>query len=605
MESTGRLSAFTEALCFALLIAAFGTIEVLIGGTRMVFSMPSYAMLGLLGLLCAFLIRSTRPAASKACLAATAVFFAYIIGRALLSPVPYIARSDLYSVLAGLVVYFFVACIFTRGKQRILFLLFLIVIGVVHTYIGAVQFRDGNNYMPISWLQRFDYESRASGFYICPNHLAGFVEVVGLFGLSIVCWSRWPVWSKLLLAYGVAICYVALVLTGSRGGYLSTGTSLLVFAVLSLVVLRRTSGGLFWKVAGAGVAAAVLAGFAVVYAVGRSDFLTHRAQNTFETTNMRLELWKAALEQWQLSPIFGTGSATYIFYGRQFRAEKMQHDPIWVHNDYLHLLAEYGVIGFAGMLLFVGVHLWRGGYSFRRLGPKRVAVSPRVLSNALALNIGALAAVAAYVVHSVVDFNLHIPANLLLMAFVFGVLANDGVLREGAPAAMPRGQVLCRMTLPVIGLILLVQCARIFPSEYLAERARAAERDGKFAESIRFALMGLERDPKNPDLYFYLGLARQGLGDRMADPRARNSFYTEAIKAYEQARSLVPQENLYAMELATALDAVGRYEEAEWVFYDALRLDPKSASLQRYYEGHLKLWAGTATPEPASGEDAP
>ena len=600
MESTGRLSALTEGLCFALLLVAFGAIEVLIGGTRMVFSMPSYALLGVMGVLCAFLLRQPKPAASKVCLIAAVVFFGYIIARAVLSPVPYIARSDLYSVLAGLVVYFFVACIFTSGKQRMWFLLFLLVIGIAHTFVGAVQFRDGNNWMPISWLQRFDYHSRASGFYICPNHLAGFVEVVGILGLSIVCWSRWPVWSKLLIGYGIAICYVALILTGSRGGYLSTATSLLVFTLLSLLVLRQTSTGLFWKVAGAGALAAVVVGLGVYYAVGRSQFLMGRAQNTFETTNMRLELWKAAQEQWQLNPIFGTGSATYLFYGRQFRSPNMQLDPVWVHNDYLQLLAEYGAVGFVGMLLFVGVHLWRGGYNFRRLGPKRVAVSPRLLSNALALNIGALAAVSSYVVHSVVDFNLHIPANLLLMAFVFGLLANDGVTRESAAAPAPAGQFWWRVALPVLGVVLLVECARLLPGEYFAERSRAAARDGKFVASIVYARQGLEWDPKNPDLHFYLGLARLGQGDRMTDPRAKQSFYVDAIKAFEHARALVPQEKLYVLELATTLDAVGRFEEAEWAFYDALQLDPKSTSLQKYYEGHLQLWAGTAAPAAAS-----
>jgi O-antigen ligase len=320
MESTGRLSAFTEALCFILLIVAFGAIEVLIGGTRMVFSMPSYALLGVLGLLCAFLLKRPKPAASKACFVATAIFFSYIIARAILSPVPYIARSDLYSVLAGLVVYFFVACIFTRSKERMLFLVFLVVIGVAHTFVGLVQFRDGNNYMPISWLQRFDYHSRASGFYICPNHLAGFVEVVGILGLSIVCWSRWPIWSKLLVGYGVAICYVALILTGSRGGWLSTATSLLVFILLSLLVLRQTSTGLFWKVVGAGTLAVVIIGAGVYYAVGRSHYLADRAQHTFETTNMRLELWKAAHEQWQLNPISEPGARrTYSTAGNSAR----------------------------------------------------------------------------------------------------------------------------------------------------------------------------------------------------------------------------------------------------------------------------------------------
>jgi tetratricopeptide (TPR) repeat protein len=320
---------------------------------------------------------------------------------------------------------------------------------------------------------------------------------------------------------------------------------------------------------------------------------------------MRLELWKAALEQWRLSPVFGTGSNTYMFYGRQLRSENMQLDPIWVHNDYLHLLADYGLLGLVGMLLFVGVHLWRGGHSFRRLGPKRVAVSPRLLSNALALNIGALAAVSSYVVHSIFDFNLHIPANLLLMAFVFGLLANDGVMRENAPAPVPRGQVWWRLALPILGAALLVQCGRLLPGEYFAERARGALRDGQYLRSIQFAKQGIEWDPKNPDLYYHLGRARLGMGDQMADPRARKSFYTEAINAFQEARSLVPQENLYLMELATSLGSVGRFEEAEWAFYDALQLDPKSASLRRYYEFHLKLWAGNLPPDPETVEAAP
>ena len=93
-------------------------------------------------------------------------------------------------------VYFFTACILTSAKQRMVFVCFLLVLAVGHRLVGALQFRDGTNYMPITWLQRYDYERRASGFYICPNHLAGLLEVVGIIGLSIVCWSRWPIWGE-------------------------------------------------------------------------------------------------------------------------------------------------------------------------------------------------------------------------------------------------------------------------------------------------------------------------------------------------------------------------------------------------------------------------
>src|SRR5205085_9096902 len=88
---------------------------------------------------------------------------------------------------------------------------------------------------------------------------------------------------------------------------------------------------------------------------------------------------------------------------------------------------EYGIVGGVLFLLFLAAHLHHGWRNFQRLGPRRVAISRNLASYSLALNLSALAAVAAYMVHSVVDFNLHIPANALLMAFVFGLLANPGI----------------------------------------------------------------------------------------------------------------------------------------------------------------------------------
>ncbi|CAN5209815.1 hypothetical protein BH20VER2_BH20VER2_09590 [soil metagenome] len=614
MFQNDRLPRLAEWLCLLLLIVAFGLIQVMIGGTRMAFSLPTCGVLGLAGVLALFSLRAQKPPASHVCLAVTAVFFAYILARAWLSPVPYVTRSDVYSVLGGLVVYYLVACVLTGSKQRMLFMLFLLAVGIAHSVIGALQFRDGNNYMPIWWLQRYDYGSRASGFYVCPNHLAGYLEVVGVIGLGMVCWSRWPVWSKLLIGYAVGVGYVVLILTGSRGGYLSAGASLAVFGLLSLLALRRSSARLFWTIGGVGVITAAVVAAAMVFYVQKSDFLTGRAQNTFEADNIRLDLWQAALDQWKLNPVFGTGTGTYLYYGRYFRTERMQLDPVYVHNDYLHLLAEYGLVGVLGLGAFLLVHLGRGWQSFRRLGPKRVAVSPRLTSNALALNIGALAAVTSYLVHSVVDFNLHIPGNLLLLAFVFGLLANDGVNRESAANRVaPRGQLLWRLLLPALGILLIVQCVRLLPGEYFAERSRGSLRDQQPVRAIQLAREGLKYDPENPDLHFYLGLARLTIGERMEDPRAAASFYQQAIPDFQRARAIAPQELPYALELAIALDFVRRFEEAEAVLSEALRLDPRSESVRQAYEAHLKAWrtppaaapAPEATGQPVEGEEFP
>ncbi|MGZ4982734.1 MAG: O-antigen ligase family protein [Chthoniobacterales bacterium] len=597
-----KIARFFEGLSFLLLITAFVAIQVMIGGTRMVFSLPSYALLAVVGLLSILSLRRMKPAPSMWCLSISTAFFAYILARAYLSPMPYIARSDLYSVLAGLVVYFYTACILTNARQRMIFLGCLLALAIGHALIGASQFRDGKNFMPIPWLQRYDYGARASGFYICPNHLAGLLEALGVLGLSLVCWSRLSNWIKLLLGYAVAVCYVAIVLTGSRGGYLSTTISLLVFALLSAKLVRRVRGRLFWSLGGVGILAAAILAVAVTAAVKRSPYLTNRAQNTFELSNMRVDLWNGALQQWKLEPIFGTGSGTYLYYGRLFRTERVQQDPIYVHNDYLNLLAEYGAVGAVGMALFLAAHLYCGVRTFRRLGPQRVAISQQLLSNALALNIGALAAVSSYLAHSVVDFNLHIPGNLLFMAFVFGLLANDGVSRENEPGAQWPNKWWWRFALPILGGVLIIQAVRLFPGEYCSERARMAVRDQHGAVGVRFALQGLKYDPENPDLYYRLGMARNLLGDAMDDPEARASFYREGIAALQQARSLAPREEIYALELASALDISKRFDEAEQVYNDAINLDPNSISIRRYYENHIDLWERSAEPEKTEPE---
>ncbi|MDQ3118368.1 MAG: O-antigen ligase family protein [Verrucomicrobiota bacterium] len=596
MDKTARHPPVMEWVCLLLLGAAFATIQLLIGGTRLVFSVPSYAILGLLGVAALPLLRVAKPFPSRFCLAITGAFVAWILIRACLSPVPYIAQSDIYSALAALIVYFFVACILTDARQRMILLTLLLMLGTCHVFVGALQFRDGNNFMPISWLQRYDYGTRASGFYVCPNHLAGLLEVIGIIGLSMACWSRWPVWAKMLLAYGVGVCYVGVILTGSRGGYLSTAASLFVFGLLSLAILRRAEGGLFWKIGGAGILVAIVIGGLAIYYVAKSQFLTNRAQSVFETSNMRVDLWDSALRQWKLQPFVGTGAGTFAYYGRLFRTPRVQQDPIYVHNDYLHLLAEYGALGAGLLALLLGIHSWHGGKNFQRLGPKRVAVSHRIQSNALALNLGAIAALSSYFVHSAFDFNLHIPANALLMAFVFGLLANDGVVREREISTRTISFSGWRLLLPLLGVVLLIQSSRLFPGEFFAEKARAAVRDGQAAIGTLHAIRGLTYAPGNPDLHFHLGLAKMLFGDGMESPRAAASFYSDAALAFERAYRIAPRDEIYGLHLAAALDGAARFDEAEAVFYDVLQMDPNSEALRRYYQSHLNTWRNWTPP---------
>jgi O-antigen ligase len=583
-----------EICAGCLLALALVTIQILVGGTRLLFSLPAYDLVAVGGLLILLALRRVKPDPNQICLTTAAVFFAYILVRAFLSSVTYLARIDAYSVLGGLLVYLLVACFFTDSRQRMILVFLLLIFGLVHVFIGAIQFRNGDNFMPISFLQRFDYERRASGFYVCPNHLAGLLEVLGVFGLSMTFWSRLPVWAKLISAYATITCYLGLILTGSRGGYLSALGSLLVFLALSGLVLRQVSGRFLWRIGGPAVIIAVLMGLAAFFLIHRNAYLSDRAQSMFEK-NVRLEMWKAAIQQWKLQPLFGTGSGTYLYYGRQFRTPELQTDPVYVHNDYLQLLADYGLAGAAFFLIFLGSHLGNGWKNFRRLGLKRVAVSSRLLSNAMALQLGAIPAVFAYMIHSFFDFNLHIPANVLLVAFVFGLLANAGAQHQAELPEVRRSILVWRLILPAIALFMVIESVRLLPGEYFAERARAALRDDQLETGAAFALHGLAWERNNPNLYQYLGSARFDQADRTSRGAASTQFYQEALAAFESGRALAPREEAFAIGMADSYDALKRFSEGEWMYQEALALDPRSTSLNALYQAHLKKWRDTGT----------
>ena len=208
----------------------------------------------------------------------------------------------------------------------------------------------------------------------------------------------------------------------------------------------------------------------------------------------------------------------------------------------------------------------------------------------MALNIGALCALAAYTVHSVFDFNLHIPANVLLLAFVFGIIANPGVTYEATPAMPTKSLIFWRVVLFALAALLGFQVWQFAPGEYFAERARTALRDYRFLSAIDFALKGLKYETENPFLFYYLGRGRVLGGDLQQDPEASASFYRAALPAYTKARELAPLDKTYALELAFTYDALKRFAEAEWLYEEARALDPRSTSIDRYYKAHLNRW---------------
>lgn len=572
-------------LLFLLLSVALILIECLIGGTRLIFAYPTYALLGVGAILSlpGLLRPVSRP--STPLLLSTFLLAGYVAVRAWYSPYDYLARPDLYMTGACLIVYLLTALYFTRSRPRLAFVGVLLAFAILQTWVGYKQYTGEDGFMLFGF-QRLDTGWRASGTLISGNHYAGLLETIAMFGLGLAFWSRQRLPLRFLALLIALLCYLGIGMSGSRGGYISTAFSLIVFGALSIRALAVARPGAALRPTLA-ISVGLLLFLGTAFYFGATNKSIRSRTDALKNPDIRVHNWAATIDHFKVQPWIGTGAGTHLIYGRLFRKPPLQSDPVHAHSDYLEMLAEYGVVGEALALLFLGAHLLGGLGHGKRIALTRLQDDLR--SDALALNIGAMGAAAALTAHSVVDFNMHIPGNALLYAFVFGLLANPGRTPLPGPPRLVSLPVFARLCLPGLGIALLVATIPKYKGAKLTEEARVALRDHHYSQSIQLAKSAVAHENFNPYTWFYMGEANRMIAMKLTVPALRERFFNEALKAYKRGLQLLPQDINLLTRLAQALDGLGRHEEAEAVYHEALRWDPNLGVLHAYLASHYLL----------------
>jgi len=214
----------------------------------------------------------------------------------------------------------------------------------------------------------------------------------------------------------------ALFLAASRGGIVSF--LLEVGLVLVLAFLRRRGAN---QLVAAAVVVLLAGGLVAWLGVGRAldRFSTYQKLEVTEgrRVEMSRDTWRIFLDH----PVAGTGLGTLQDVFPQYESLYDGNMVLHSHNDYIEALAETGLIGgICGALFFV--LLFRMSW-VRFLQAKHSAD--------LAYHIGAFAACCGLLVHSLVDFNLHIPSNafLFLLQAALATSLTPSNKSTGAPAS--------------------------------------------------------------------------------------------------------------------------------------------------------------------------
>ena len=159
------------------------------------------------------------------------------------------------------------------------------------------------------------------------------------------------------------------------------------------------------------VAALVLAGFVFLPPERLIQRFARFISTDGLTSEGRTDLWTETIPLIKAYPVFGCGLGGYETAFSRFKVSGVLVTDDFVHNDYLQLLAELGLVGF-----LIGAAL--------ALPVVRMAVRGAVHSSdpeARYFAVACVAALTTIALHSWADFNLYIPANAMLLAWISGM----------------------------------------------------------------------------------------------------------------------------------------------------------------------------------------
>jgi O-antigen ligase len=256
----------------------------------------------------------------------------------------------------------------------------------------------------IYWSVRPRWGGWIFGPYVNHNHYAGLMEMLIPIAAGFLLSLHGHSPGRALLGFSILLSVASVLLSGSRGGFVALQVEVLVF----LAVLARS--GLLGRrrLLAVRVGLAIIGAALIFFWIDPGDAAEHLA-TVFERPSQQIEVdsraraavSKDALRLFGDHPLAGTGLGSFEAVYPQYQS--FPSDNIWdhAHDDYAEVLAETGLVG--GVLILASL-VFFGPLAFRNL-PDRLSGAPGWIQ------LGAAIGCCGLLVHSLVDFNLHVPAN--------------------------------------------------------------------------------------------------------------------------------------------------------------------------------------------------
>lgn len=281
----------------------------------------------------------------------------------------------------------------------------------------------------------------ALGTYENRDHFCGLLEMAlpfaVMYAVCIVARDRKRFTSpagaaiKACFLLGLAACILISIIDSlSRMGFIVALITLFVAGLLtfntesSLEPHQFTARGWGSRLAIAAIVIAVVLGFVFLPTDALISRFSDIAKTDAISADDRAQIWRDSVGLLKMYPVTGCGLGSYESCFYKFKTAAPMFTVNYAHNDYLQVLTELGIVGFLiGLSLILRV-IQSGVKAILHPG----SVEHRYLS------IACLASIGGILLHSLVDFNMYVPANGLAFAWVLG-LASINPREMGAPSS--------------------------------------------------------------------------------------------------------------------------------------------------------------------------
>ena len=251
---------------------------------------------------------------------------------------------EVWSILELFFLYLYIAKTAT-SREDVLFIVRLLLVGlIIQSFLMLAQaggLVGDINFYGIKARAEFAGvagDSRISGTIGAPNAAAGYLAMIMLVALGVML-SAMGRADKYLAGIGLAMATVPLILTLSRGGWIS-------FLVGLAIVIVSGRRGVPWKTVGVVVTAVVL--LSIPFGGAIEERLYGDDNGSIAS---RMPLNKLAGAMIEDHPLLGVGANNFAVAMQPYLARGFSGDFLYtVHNTYLMVWAETGI---GGLIVFV------------------------------------------------------------------------------------------------------------------------------------------------------------------------------------------------------------------------------------------------------------